>query len=1325
MDFEENDLHITNEDGRSPSEENNRSQQGSEVFADAQEHFSPEEQNIKLPEENLLGSSSSTKDKEEEKKKRAGKVDASKTAKTLSQSLGAAVSLPTIAVSLVTAVTVIGTTTGLISPLPSHDVSIFMSRSHELGFVMKGNANQAYLLSLFGGDYKVEEEVSGGQQYVFSDLQPNTVYNLDVFDMNVEPFRKVLSKSYLTKERDLYSAFVNNVAMAQSMLTFNVDYEGEDVGFVTVTVTDEAGNVLFLYEGAPQDSFTVDTKGNESVHITVSINGETVHYEPVYAIPQQWVFDETNHWHTDGDEIIDLAEHSFVEEILKEATFEEVGSAKKICSICHYETSPYELPKKEHQYDLEHWAKDETNHWHACTDEGYGDLRKDQAEHTWVDKVITEPTYEEPGLGKKVCSVCGYTDGTTYSIAKLEHHFDTDKWEFNEDTHWRPCTDEGYEDLRGNEAEHTLVEHIVSEATYEAEGSAYKECSVCGYKSDEYALPKLEHRYAEEWATNETNHWHACTDEGYEDLTDGLGSHEFGDPTLEDGYIVKTCDVCGYVDRTPAESENAAAFTYTPRTGEEAFDISGIDMSVMDDYEWNTVTLPNIHNGLPIKGIVGSALENVSIQNLTIPSSFDYIGEGALYNQNQLVSLNVPFIGEKASNTEGTASFFVYIFGQQNYGTYEHQTFSVGLGENTTYYVPSSLQRVEVHIPNEDPYTMSAGAMTSLESVTDIVIDAPGGIHIGNAGFVMNPTVENKTENITFQGPVLSIGNSAFGDNPVTSLTLESDTVAEFESRLSDFDDDWDADSMLTSITCKDGVYSLFPDGCEIASIFEYYSPDDTNYYINGVNRRRASVVDLTNVTLPTEFDGHPVIGIYPSAFRDISIKNLTIPSSYRYLQNGALYNQYELESLTIPFMSENPEIDFQSTSTCLAWLFGSSEFSVGASECYLVSNVDKATNGYAGYIPKSLERLTIDRGDNDLEIFSYGLAGLSYLKNITLRANHITLDDHAFADYGENALIENVTLSGTLSSIGQEAFRDNPLTTLTYTGTTADFLSTKSSFDDNWLSSSSLTEVKCSDGSIDPRTLFAPDENVFEYEYSEALGGYAIMGAVTDSSVLNSYNWDTVTLPTEYNDKPVVGIGAGSAFISVKIKHLIIPATYTEIAQGALKGQDELESISLPFVGENKNMQGEASVFGFIFGNTEYDNSYELGYGSYSYSAYIPNSLSSVTIDAGTENLVLRDHAMRGLDKVKDITIRAASITIPAGAFALESSEPEDATLLLDAPTINITGSAFGLRTSITFSGTRQQWQAMEISSSWPSDWFADAGDGFKVHCSDGDISY
>jgi hypothetical protein len=30
-----------------------------------------------------------------------------------------------------------------------------------------------------------------------------------------------------------------------------------------------------------------------------------------------------------------------------------------------------------------------------------------------------------------------------------------------------------------------------------------------------------------------------------------------------------------------------------------------------------------------------------------------------------------------------------------------------------------------------------------------------------------------------------------------------------------------------------------------------------------------------------------------------------------------------------------------------------------------------------------------------------------------------------------------------------------------------------------------------------------------------------------------------------------------------------------------------------------------------------------------------------------------------------------------------------------------------------------------MEVSSSWADGWYAGAGGGFKVHCSDGDISY
>ena len=1326
MDFEENDLHITNEDGRSPSEEENLSQQGSEVFADAQEHFSPEEQNIKLPEENLLGSSSSSKGKEEEKKKRADKVDASKTAKTLSQSLGAAVSLPAIAVSLVTAITVIGTTTGLISPLPSHDVSNFMSRSHELGFVMKGNANQAYLLSLFGGDYKVEEEVSGGQQYVFSDLQPNTVYNLDVFDMNVEPFRKVLSKSYLTKERDLYSAFVNNVAMAQSMLTFNVDYEGEDVGFVTVTVTDEAGNVLFLYEGAPQDSFTVDTKGNESVHITVSINGETVHYEPVYTIPQQWVFDETNHWHTDGDEIIDLAEHSFVEEILKEATFEEVGSAKRVCSICHYETSPYELPKKEHSYDMDHWAHDETNHWHACLDEGYGDLKKDLEAHTLIRETTKEATYEEAGEGRIVCSVCGYVD-SAYSIPKLEHTYSSD-WAHDETKHWHNCTDEGYEGLKSEEGEHDFKEIIDVQPTFEEDGSAHKACSVCDYATESYALPKLEHQFAEEWTTSEADHWHACLDEGYEDLTDGLGSHEFGDTTLEGSYFVKTCDVCGYVDRTLAESENAAAFTYTQRTGGQASDISGIDMAVVDDYDWDTVVLPTYHNGMPIKGILAKAFDGVSIQHLTIPKSYDKIECGALYGQKKLASIMLPFTGEQrdpdSSGEDFDPGIFAYIFGSEAYGDVDGPTYSVNTANNS-FYVPESLLSITVSNDYDTRYDLPFGAMLGLKRVRNMRFECASGIGLSQYAFY--GSTDQEIENVVFDTEILGMGANVFEKNPLTSFSISGQTKEAFEAILPSFAADWDKESMLTEVICSDATYSFFPDGCTVEDALIFEDKTDSTepcYFIDGVDKRKASLVDWSDATLPSTHNDLPVYGINEWAFQEATfIKGLRIPSTYRFVEQGALKGLSQLERLTLPNVYGT---ESSNNSRCLAWYFGSFEFD----NTYKVdtTGISGLTYGYEGYVPKSLTTVVVDAETADLTLSSYCLYGLSYVKAISVKGANITIYDHVFAGYGSDAAIESVTLNGHIGWMGAEAFSGNPLTTLTYAGTTAHFGSTKASFDDDWLSSSSLTEVKCSDGSIDPTTLFAPDANAFQYDYVSSLEAYVIVRTATDFNVLNSYNWNTVTLPTEYEGKPVVGIGAGNGFFNVqKIKHLIVPSTYTIMAEGALKGLNALESLTMPFVGKNKvSQEGEASVFGYIFGNTEYENSYvSPGYGSYPYSAYIPNSLSSVTIDAGTDDLVLQNHAMRGLDKVKDITIRAASITIPVGAFALETSEPDNATLLLDAPDINITGSAFGLRKSVTYNGTRQKWQAMETSSSWYSSWWAGAGGGFKVHCSDGDISY
>ena len=81
-----------------------------------------------------------------------------------------------------------------------------------------------------------------------------------------------------------------------------------------------------------------------------------------------------------------------------------------------YNGLPPEDASCEHTYS-EEYSFDANQHWHAATCE-HNDLRKDVAEHTFGDFVVTQdPTLAKEGLKVRTCSVCGYKDEVT--IEKL------------------------------------------------------------------------------------------------------------------------------------------------------------------------------------------------------------------------------------------------------------------------------------------------------------------------------------------------------------------------------------------------------------------------------------------------------------------------------------------------------------------------------------------------------------------------------------------------------------------------------------------------------------------------------------------------------------------------------------------------------------------------------------------------------------------------------------------------------------------------------------------------------------------------------------------
>ncbi len=232
-------------------------------------------------------------------------------------------------------------------------------------------------------------------------------------------------------------------------------------------------------------------------------------------------------------------EHTFYDgKITKEPTYDEDGVKTFTCTVCGYEKTE-SVPKKEHVYSND-WSKDATNHWHACIDEGCTEIdgkaahafdegkvtkeatcaeagekvytcsvckyEKEETiaktdEHTFYDgKITKEPTYDEDGVKTFTCTVCGYEK--TESVPKKEHVY-SNEWSKDATSHWRACTDEGYETLKKDEAAHTESAIKYSED----KTKEYTECTVCGYKMSE---KEHTHTAIEGYESDETSHWQLC-----------------------------------------------------------------------------------------------------------------------------------------------------------------------------------------------------------------------------------------------------------------------------------------------------------------------------------------------------------------------------------------------------------------------------------------------------------------------------------------------------------------------------------------------------------------------------------------------------------------------------------------------------------------------------------------------------------------------------------------------------------------------------------------------------------------------------------------------
>lgn len=160
-------------------------------------------------------------------------------------------------------------------------------------------------------------------------------------------------------------------------------------------------------------------------------------------------------------------------------------------------------PAHEHDFETE-WSYNETEHWHKC--KGCDEVADKAAHHggkaTCTDKAVCEdcgqpygqlgdhdwgewqqtkaPTCTEKGSETRVCK--NNAEHTETREIEMKAHSYGETWKYDATNHWKEC------DVCSDKTEiaaHDLGEWtVVTEATYQAEGSKERACRTCDYKEN-------------------------------------------------------------------------------------------------------------------------------------------------------------------------------------------------------------------------------------------------------------------------------------------------------------------------------------------------------------------------------------------------------------------------------------------------------------------------------------------------------------------------------------------------------------------------------------------------------------------------------------------------------------------------------------------------------------------------------------------------------------------------------------------------------------------------------------------------------------------------
>jgi uncharacterized repeat protein (TIGR02543 family) len=317
----------------------------------------------------------------------------------------------------------------------------------------------------------------------------------------------------------------------------------------------------------------------------------------------------------------------------------------------------------------------------------------------------------------------------------------------------------------------------------------------------------------------------------------------------------------------------------------------------------------NANTGLTI-GIVGNlnhwvVSHSISMKEVS-PAVYEVTIENKSYGD---INGSVGFLFVKDNSLDNSWGFGTVSSGELYDAVYGGDYIKIDPGSDAEESTHNFIIRLDLTNWDWGTITGATFTITATAPSRDFTFDATTGTikkYNGNDAVVNIPSEINGT-------PVTTIGNAAFRDSSVTSVTIPA-SVTEIGSNAFagctnltsvNYEGDW------SNLTIQSGNPAVQDAANAPLFDFEFIPPDNTavivtNYKYNGA---------AADVTIPSRYQGKPVTTIGHAAFFNSAVTSVTIPDSVTSISDEAFINCPKLTNISIP--NSVTYIGFSAFSSC------------------------------------------------------------------------------------------------------------------------------------------------------------------------------------------------------------------------------------------------------------------------------------------------------------------------------------------------------------------------------------------------------------------------